>query len=393
MHIVDVCGFYTPHGGGVRTYVEQKLAIGPQLGQEITILAPGARHEVIERGPGARIVYVPCPKFPLDRKYHYFDDTDQVHDALDALAPDFVEVSSPWHSAAMVAKWDGAAPRSMVMHADPMSAYAYRWLAPPFRRETIDRHFYQFWDHMRAMGEVYDRVVCASHELGERLRRGGVANVEINPMGIEAHRFSPSKRDPELRAELLRECRLPPDAHLLLGVGRLSAEKRWPMVVDAVHSAGQRFPLGLVLFGQGKEKRTIQQRIGGNPHIRVFGPETSREKFPRIVASADALIHGCEAETFCMAAAEARASGTPSIVPDLGGAADHARNGAGLRYKAGSAASAADAITQMFSQPFPAFTAKSRTMEEHFADLFASYAAVGGTAIPLETIKVAATRL
>ena len=51
MRIVDVCAFYTPHGGGVRTYVEQKLAVGPKLGHEIIILAPGDRDEVIERGP------------------------------------------------------------------------------------------------------------------------------------------------------------------------------------------------------------------------------------------------------------------------------------------------------------------------------------------------------
>jgi len=44
MKIVDVCAFYTPHGGGVRTYAEQKLRIGAQSGHDITILAPGDRH-------------------------------------------------------------------------------------------------------------------------------------------------------------------------------------------------------------------------------------------------------------------------------------------------------------------------------------------------------------
>ena len=67
MKIVDVCAFFTPHGGGVKTYVEQKLAIGPQLGHDITILAPGDCHAVIEKGPGARIVTIPNPRFPLDR--------------------------------------------------------------------------------------------------------------------------------------------------------------------------------------------------------------------------------------------------------------------------------------------------------------------------------------
>ena len=60
---------------------------------------------------------------------------------LDALAPDLVEVSSPWSSATMVARWHGRAPRALIMHADPLAAYAYRWFGGIARRETIDRQF------------------------------------------------------------------------------------------------------------------------------------------------------------------------------------------------------------------------------------------------------------
>ncbi|MGZ5791933.1 MAG: glycosyltransferase family 1 protein, partial [Croceibacterium sp.] len=65
MRIVDVCAFYSPHGGGVRTYVEQKLAIAPRLGHDVTIIVPGERHEIIERGPHARIESLPSPRLPL----------------------------------------------------------------------------------------------------------------------------------------------------------------------------------------------------------------------------------------------------------------------------------------------------------------------------------------
>lgn len=40
MHIVDVCAFYTPHGGGVKTYVERKLRASMATGHRVTILAP-----------------------------------------------------------------------------------------------------------------------------------------------------------------------------------------------------------------------------------------------------------------------------------------------------------------------------------------------------------------
>ena len=120
MKIVDVCAFYTPRGGGVRSYIEQKLRIGPQLGNEIVVLAPGERAGVTDYGPGARIVTIASPRFPLDRKYGYFDDEAALHAALDAERPDVVEVSSPWRSPVMVARWRGAAVRSLFMHADPL---------------------------------------------------------------------------------------------------------------------------------------------------------------------------------------------------------------------------------------------------------------------------------
>lgn len=378
MKIVDVCAFLSPHGGGVKTYIEQKLAIGPRLGHEIVIVAPGDSDEVIERGPGAKIVQLASPKFPLDRKYWYFDDEARLHAAIDAEAPDFIEASSPWRSASMVGRWPGPAPRALVMHADPLSAYAYRWFGALFSRETIDRRFEMFWEHLRELGQSFDRVVCASSELQARLAEGGVANTSLHPMGVEPGLFLPERRDPEVRRQLLEVCGLDEAAHLLIAVGRLSPEKRWPMVIDAVAAASRSLPIGLVMLGAGRQKRRVLAEMAGNPHIRLLTPERNRIKFATLLASADALIHGCEAETFCMAAAEARACGVPVIVPDRGGAADHARDGAGVTYEAGSAQSAADAIVRFFSQPGPALRSPARTvtMEDHFAGLFAEYASL-----------------
>ena len=43
MRIVDVCAFYSPHGGGVKTYVQHKMLAGPRLGHEIIILVPALK--------------------------------------------------------------------------------------------------------------------------------------------------------------------------------------------------------------------------------------------------------------------------------------------------------------------------------------------------------------
>lgn len=105
MRITDVCAFYSPHGGGVKTYIGQKLKIAPQLGHDLTVIAPADRFETIEYGPRARIVTLPSPRLPVDRKYWYFGEEAALHAAIDAARPDFLEASSPWRSASMVANW------------------------------------------------------------------------------------------------------------------------------------------------------------------------------------------------------------------------------------------------------------------------------------------------
>ena len=379
MHIVDVCAFYTPHGGGVKTYVERKVQAAKRHGVKVTILAPGkARgHETFGN---VSIRSVPGRRFPLDGRYRYFHDERALHAALDALAPDFVEASSPWSSAGMVARWPGSAPRSLVMHADPLATYAYRWLGGLFERATIDRRVERFWAHLRRLDAGFDMVVCASSELRERLAAGGLRRARTIAMGVEPGIFSPVHRDETLRERLLGECGLPPSATLLLGAGRLASEKRWPMVIDAVMAAGIAHPLGLVLLGEGRDRAAVLSRTANNPHIRLLAPIADRPALARIMASADALVHGCESETFCMVASEARASGVPLIVPDRGGAAEQAVAAGGSIYTAGSSANLSEKIGAFVDagpawqrERATALATSVRSMDDHFAELIRSY--------------------
>src|SRR5690349_5686544 len=126
--------------------------------------------------------------------------------------------SDLWSSATMVGRWQGAASRSLVMHADPLAAYAYRWLGGVVSIDRIDRMFSWFWRHLRGLGQMFDTVVCANEHLADRLRAGGIANAETVGMGVEAGVFSPSLRCQSLREQALGGLGLEPSATLLLGV-------------------------------------------------------------------------------------------------------------------------------------------------------------------------------
>jgi alpha-1,6-mannosyltransferase len=265
------------------------------------------------------------------------------------------------------------------MHADPLAAYAYRWLGGIAARDTIDRCFGRFWRHLRGLGQLFDTIICANTHLSQRLAAGGVARTETIPMGVEPGLFSPSLRSPELRRTALAALGLDADALLFLGIGRFSAEKRWELVIRATGECGRNLPVGLVLVGDGPKRRKLEVIARRYPNVAILPAITDRSELASLLASADALVHGCESETFCLVAAEARASGVPLIVPGGGAAADQLVEGAGTTYLAGREQSLEAAITRFVNrgaelQRAAAVRAsRPRTMEEHFADLFARY--------------------
>ncbi len=386
MRIADVSAFYTPAGGGVRTYVEAKLKAAARFGHEMVMIVPGAASQTTRRSPGAYLVSVASPPMPLDRRYRYFDDERALHAVLDAWQPDHVEASSPWSSATMVGRWQGSASRSLMMHADPLAAHAYRWLGGLASTARIDTWFGWFWRHLRGLGQMFDTVVCANGQFAERLVEGGVANVETIRMGVEGGVFAPSLRSAALRSAALRSLDLDEAATLLIGVGRFSAEKRWPMVLRAVAAASRSHPVGLLLVGDGRQRSRLEILAGRLPSCAVRPRIEDRDELACLMASADALVHGCEAETFCLVAAEARASGIPIIVPDRGAALDQLAGGAGTSYRAGSEQGLTQAIDGFIERgpelqrAAAARSSRVRTMDEHFAALFSRYEQLAGCA-------------
>jgi len=78
-----------------------------------------------------------------------------------------------------------------------------------------------------------------------------------------------------------------------------------------------------------------------------------------------------------MVAAEAKASGLPLIVPDRGGAADHATGLRDHRYQAANGQALRDTILAVAADRRPAeIWQRPRLMDEHFVDLFAHYEAL-----------------
>lgn len=382
MRIVDVAEFYSPTGGGVRTYIDRKLEAAAQLGHELFVIAPGPQDAFEQRQAGG-VIHVRSPKLPFDANYHMFWDAGPVHRWLDRLAPDLVEASSPWRGAWIVARWRAPVPRAMFMHADPVASYPQRWLAPFASPQRIDQLFAWFWRYLRQLTGRFASVVTGGPWLADRLTGQGIDAVASVSLGIDREAFSPDMRDAGLRSRLLAACNCPDEARLVLGVGRFHPEKRWPMVIKAVKRARCAAPLGLVLIGDGIDRARVARAAAGDPHVHILPPIRDRTLLAAHLASADALVHGCESETFGLIPAEAMASGLPVVGPDRGGFAHIARLETCEIYRAGDTVAAATAIERLFARDPLALKSAAikasvgvRRDIDHFAELFEHYGAV-----------------
>ena len=374
MKVADVSGFYSPAGGGVRTYVDQKFEAARRLGHDLTVIAPGATNRVDSR-PGGRVVWVEGPPMPFDPAYRRFPRPAAVWRILDALAPDMVEGSSPWRSGVIAGRWPGRAARAFVFHQDFVAGYPQTLLDGFLAPEAVDRLFAPYWARLRRLSLAFDVTVASGAWLAQRLAGFGVHRPVAVPFGVEAGRFSPALRDPVLRAEVLARCATPSTGRLLLSVGRLHPEKRQRVIIDGFVRARARGgePIGLAIVGDGPDRAGIEALARRAGAIWLAGAIKDRDQLARLFASADLLLHGSSAETYGLVVAEAMASGLPVVAPSAGGAGELARRGPARLYPAGDPEALAEAILHMLRTAQARSAAPIPTAEEHFERLFDLY--------------------
>lgn len=383
--VADVAEFYADRGGGVRTYINQKLAHGARLGHEVVVIAPGPEDGVEERH-GGRIVWIKGPPMPLDPRYYVLWNEAAVHRALDREQPDVVEGSSPWSGGWFAARWQGKAPKAFIFHQDPVAVYPQTLLSRSLGMNRVDQLFGWYWGYLRNLARRYDATVVSGHWLAQKLKRFGLPNPVAVPFGISKDRFSPSNADAEHRTELLNRCGIDPQHHgeatLWINMSRFHPEKRLGTLFKAFALARKRRPhMGLLVFGDGPLKSWVTKRAAATPGVHLAGFVPDREAVARGIACGDAMVHGSAAETYGLVIAEGLCSGLPLVVPDVGGAADLAHPDYAEVYRPGDARACAAAMERLMRRNQDTLSAavahaaehRVGTMDDHFDGLFALY--------------------
>jgi alpha-1,6-mannosyltransferase len=378
MKIIDVSEFYAERGGGVRTYVDQKLQAAKAQGHDLLVIAPGAEDRE-EARHGGRIAWVRSRPMPLDPRYYVLARERAVHALIDREAPAVIEGSSPWTGGMFVARYQPSSPqavrpkKSFVFHQDPIAVYPQTLLGSWLGEKRVDAMFGLYWTYLRRLSRHFDITVVSGYWLAERLQGFGVHNAL----------FGTAQPDPQLRAELLTLAGAPQDAALLVAVSRHHPEKRLGTLLEAVQLTAARRPVALVVYGEGPLGGWLKRKARGLP-VHWAGVTRDRGRLASVMASADALLHGSAAETYGLVVAEALTTGLPIVVPDRGGAADLARPEHAETYSAGDAQACAAAIERLLRRDRIALRQAARhaaetlvrSQDAHFAHLFQTYAAL-----------------
>ncbi|WP_309029919.1 glycosyltransferase [Streptomyces alfalfae] len=171
-------------------------------------------------------------------------------------------------------------------------------------------------------GERLGRMtVAVSPAVGQRLSSWGVPRqrIQVVPNGIDVERF---RFDPAARVLVRKRFGLPESAFVVGGVGRLSAGKRFDVLLRAV---AQLPPdVAVLLVGSGPEEpelRRLAQRLGLTDRVRFAGEAGHEEgtaadgvpDLPSLLAAMDALASPSPEEAFGLALVEGLASGLPVL--------------------------------------------------------------------------------
>lgn len=354
---VHITNYYHKNSGGISTSYNSLLAAAARLKRYIRLIVPGETETVEEVSEYGKIYYVPARKSPVfDKRYRiimpwqYMAVGSIMRRILMEEMPDIIEIRDKY---------------LLSMFGAMVRRDKFRELNRPmlisFSSERMDDNFASFvskgkfskWFSKRIMGNYnipsFDFHVTNSAYTAEEFfhsvktetnprRQDWFVNrcwkffkspripieerVRVCPSGVDAEHFSPERKSPKVRKEMIENAGIPENAVILLYAGRISPEKNIKLLPDFMEilAKDSETDYRLLVAGAGPQAEWLQRetdkRMAGK--IVQLG-HLDKETLADYYANADVFIHPNPKEPFGIAPLEAMASGVATVVPNSGG--------------------------------------------------------------------------
>jgi alpha-1,6-mannosyltransferase len=331
MHLVDITMFYAAEGGGVSTYLNAKARWLARYGwARHTICSPNVVDDEDDGCGLPNLMRVPAVALPGINGYRMPVSVASAARRLRAARPDLIEAGDAGHSAwaALRLRQELGIPAIAFYHSDLPRLIQNRFGG------AVSQGSCKYLAHLY---REFDTVLAPSRLMVHQLADMGVTHALHQPLGIDSEIFHPKRRSESLRAEL----GLAEDTRLLVYAGRFTADKKLPLLIDAVGKLGQ--PYHLLLVGGGAP-------LPAHPQLSILPFKRDQRALARVLASCDFLVHPGDCETFGLIVLEAMACALPVVGVKAGGVAELVDDDTGILARPNDAASLAGAIEAVYGR-------------------------------------------
>ncbi len=300
---------YLPIVNGVSTFLQLFKRTLEQLGHDPHLFTFGYTER---RDPEPHVVR--SAGWPLGQTGYHVGMTYSRRAWAIAETMDVLHTHHPFLSGSLAARLSRRRKKPLIFtNHSRYDLYAGAYL--PCLPERVARVLLGAW--MRRFARRCDLIIAVSAAAQSMLASLGVsAPIEIIPNGVDLEHFRQCV--PASKSDL----GLPPDARVLMYVGRLGVEKNLTTLLDAFAYAVHRAPSAiLALVGDGPQAAALRAKardLSLADRVHFLGARPNAD-VPALLGAADAFVTASITESHPMTLIEALAAGRPALGFDTPG--------------------------------------------------------------------------
>jgi alpha-1,6-mannosyltransferase len=302
------------------------------------LVVPGESTTIEKAGPFGRIYQIEAPRAPLNSAYRmvlphrYLFPGTALQRIINAERPDLIEVSDKYalpYLAGLLRtqRLPGVRLRPAVVGMshermdENMAAYVSDSRAAiAFSKWYMKWIYFPMFDHHITVSE-HTAVELIEASRGHKVKRG----VWVAPMGVDCETFTPARRDPLVRRELLNLTGGDDQSTVAFYAGRLVPEKNLLLLLETMELLDPAV-YRLAIAGTGIQLEYLRRECTRKRlrNVTFLGHVADRETLAGYYANADLFLHPNPREPYGIAPLEAMSSGLPLIAPAAGGVTSYA---------------------------------------------------------------------
>lgn len=313
MKICDLTQFYSPLSGGVKRYVQEKIAFiqTSRPDNEHVLIVPGAKAEYISTDR-SRIYTIRSPLVARSTQYRALLNLRAVGEIIKRERPDLIESADPYQVGwkAISAGRTHDIPVVGFYHSHFVEAYL-RGVAQRLGASGSKLLMRAARSYVPKLYNRFEATLVPSRQLAEVLSEWGVRNTRPVELGVNTEIFHPQAEGAATRALL----GIPAERTLLLYVGRLAQEKNTQILFEAFARLVQLRPedFHLLVIGDGQQREDLRKLEAATARVTWIAYCTDSQQLAQYYRAADLFVHPGVEETFGLVALESQACGTPVV--------------------------------------------------------------------------------